>query len=150
TRFYLWRNWRHEQVFGDGLLARCRAYAPAAADGTLHADLQVLFGDEDPQVTRRQRAAVADVVGKRLFVLTGGPGTGKTTTVVRMLLMLLRHAAFAGLRAHPAIALAAPTGKAAQRLAQAIARGKDGLVARLPGVSPFLPLLDAIPQGEAR
>lgn len=150
ARFYLWRNWRHEQVLAGELLARCRPRAGAVAGDAVHGDLDALFGDGDAVATRRQRAAVAAVPGKRLFVLTGGPGTGKTTTVVRMLLMLLRHAGSAGMPARPAIALAAPTGKAAQRLAQAIARGKDGLVDRLPADSPFLPLLPAIPQAQAR
>lgn len=150
ARFYLWRNWRHEQALGDALLVRCRsrAWSPAAAG--LQDDLVALFGEADVAATERQRAAVANVPGTRLFVLTGGPGTGKTTTVVRMLLMLLRQAASAGLPARPAIALAAPTGKAAQRLAQSIARGKEGLGASLADDSVFRPLLAAIPQAEAR
>ena len=150
ARFYLWRNWRHEQALANDLLARCTSLTPAHAGDALDPDLQALFGDADVHATRRQRAAVAEAVGKRLFVLTGGPGTGKTTTVVRMLLMQLRHRTSAGLPAQPAIALAAPTGKAAQRLAQAIARGKAGLARHLPPDSPFRLLLDAIPQAEAR
>lgn len=150
ARFYLWRNWRHEQVLASTLLARCRARAwPFVADAPSD-DLAALFGDDDPAATQRQRAAVAAAPGARLFVLTGGPGTGKTTTVVRMLLMLLRHADAAGLPAQPSIALAAPTGKAAQRLGQAIARGKAELAARLAAGSPFVPLLTAIPQADAR
>ncbi|MGB5940981.1 MAG: exodeoxyribonuclease V subunit alpha, partial [Rhodanobacter sp.] len=80
---------------------------------------------------------------------TGGPGTGKTTTVVRMLLMLLRHAQACGLPARPSIALAAPTGKAAQRLAQAIAKGKAELQACLPGTG-FRDLVPHIPHADAR
>jgi len=82
-------------------------------------------------------------------VLTGGPGTGKTTTVVRMLLMLLRHARACGLPALPSIALAAPTGKAAQRLVQAIARGKAELQTTLPS-EDFRNLLPLIPHADAR
>lgn len=148
-RFHLWRNWRHERELADALLARRDARTRTTPD-TLESDLDALFGNEQPLATTRQREAVARVIGARLLVLTGGPGTGKTSTVVRMLAMLLRHAQTAGLPAQPAIALAAPTGKAAQRLGQAIAHGKAALFERLDPASPFRALLDQIPQGEAR
>jgi exodeoxyribonuclease V alpha subunit len=63
-----------------------------------------------------QRAAVGAALGRRLAVITGGPGTGKTTIVVRVVQALLRL----GLRPED-IALAAPTGKAAHRLEEALA-----------------------------
>jgi exodeoxyribonuclease V alpha subunit len=148
-RFYLWRNWQHERRLADELLARCAARELPLSRATIERDLAALFGDSDVDKTRWQRAAVAAVPGTRFFVLTGGPGTGKTTTVVRMLLMLLRHAKSCGL-AQTSIALAAPTGKAAQRLAQAIARGKDELLAGLAADSPFRELLPAIPHAEAK
>lgn len=60
------------------------------------------------------------------MVLTGGPGTGKTTTVLRMLLGLSReHQARAG--ALPQVQVAAPTGKAAQRLAESLRQGAAGV-----------------------
>lgn len=142
TRFYAWRSWRHEAVLAEALRRRIERHRPHPAfDGT--GDLAALFAGDDPQATALQREAAAGVVGSRLFVLTGGPGTGKTTTVVRMLLMLLREAAAAGTR--PTVALAAPTGKAARRLAQAIAQGKQGLAGSLPHGSGLAALLDAIP-----
>jgi exodeoxyribonuclease V alpha subunit len=149
-RFYLWRNWKHEERLADGILARCADRALPLAVDAIAADLDALFGSADVAKTRGQRAAVAAVPGARFFVLTGGPGTGKTSTVVRMLLMLLRHATACGLPEQPAIALAAPTGKAAQRLAQAIARGKDELMGNLAADSPFRALLPAISQADAR
>jgi exodeoxyribonuclease V alpha subunit len=131
-RFFLWRNWQHEAKLAAAILRRCsERQVPIPAD-TLAADLDTLFAGMPPGPTDWQRAAVATVPGARFFVLTGGPGTGKTTTVVRMLLMLLQHARSCGLPAQPSIALAAPTGKAAQRLAQAIARGKAELQGTLP------------------
>ena len=63
----------------------------------------------------RQRLAAATAALSRLTVLTGGPGTGKTTTVAR-LLAVLQTVAGPGLR----VALAAPTGKAAARLQEAV------------------------------
>lgn len=125
-RFYLWRNFRHEQVAAAHLARRRAAAAAPAVDG-LAADLDVLCGGAqaaDPL----QRAAVAAVAGRRLLVLTGGPGTGKTSTVLRMLLLLARRAS----GRVPSIALAAPTGKAAQRLAESLREGKDRLGAALP------------------
>lgn len=149
SRFYLWRNWQHEAKLAAAILQRCpQRTLPIAAD-MLADDLDVLFADMPPGITDWQRAAVAAVPGARFFVLTGGPGTGKTTTVVRMLLMLLRHASACGLPALPSIALAAPTGKAAQRLVQAIAKGKAELQTALPG-EDFRDLLPLIPHADAR
>ena len=72
-------------------------------------------------------------------MLTGGPGTGKTTTVARLLALLVEQAELAGLP-RPRIALAAPTGKAAARLAEAVAaevaearRGRPGAPDRVAG-----------------
>lgn len=151
-RFYLWRNWQHETRLAEAILERCsRRQLPVAADA-LAEDLSRLFPGEASAADDWQRAAVAAAPGARFFVLTGGPGTGKTTTVVRMLLMLLRHAAACGLRTPPSIALAAPTGKAAQRLVQAVAKGKAELLAAWPagGASDFRDLLTAIPHADAK
>jgi len=148
-RFYLWRNWQHEAKLAEAILLRCtQRPLPIAADA-LADDLDALFAGMPPGPTDGQRAAVAAVPGARFFVLTGGPGTGKTTTVVRMLLMLLHHAQACGLPARPSIALAAPTGKAAQRLAQAIAKGKAELQPSLPGTG-FRDLVPYIPHADAR
>jgi len=131
NRFYLWRNWQHEVKLAAAILRRCVERTLPIAGAPLADDLGALFSGMPTGLTDGQRAAVATVPGARFFVLTGGPGTGKTTTVVRMLLMLLRHARSCGLPEQPSIALAAPTGKAAQRLAQAIAKGKAELQATL-------------------
>ena len=56
---------------------------------------------------------------RRLTVIAGGPGTGKTTTVARILALIDEQASAAGARA-PLVALAAPTGKAAARLEEAV------------------------------
>ncbi|WP_257388964.1 AAA family ATPase, partial [Tahibacter caeni] len=142
-RFAFWRNHAHETAIALHVAQRRQAAAPAAA-ASIAADLDALFGHDDP-AAQRQRDAVAAAVGRRLFVLTGGPGTGKTTTVLRLLLMLQRHAAAA-----PAIQLAAPTGKAAQRLLQSLRAGKAALrsgAGALP--AEWQPLLERIPEQTA-
>ena len=160
-RFYLWRNWQHELKLAAAILQRCeRRSLPIPAD-VLADDIAALFGTMPSGSADWQHAAAGAVPGARFFVLTGGPGTGKTTTVVRMLLMLLHHARACGLPALPSIALAAPTGKAAQRLVQAIAKGKAELQASLSPGSDFgrdssgtrqnlQDLLPQIPHADAR
>jgi exodeoxyribonuclease V alpha subunit len=82
-----------------------------------------------PSPSDEQRAAVAAALGRRLGVIAGGPGTGKTTAA----LLLLRSLARLGV-APAAIALAAPTGKAASRL-------EEDVRTRLAAL-PHLPALD--------
>jgi exodeoxyribonuclease V alpha subunit len=76
-----------------------------------------LFGDPSAQGAR----AVATAAARRLTVVTGGPGTGKTYSIKRLLALLVEAAQGAGVPLR--IALAAPTGKAAVRMAEAI--GED-------------------------
>ena len=66
-----------------------------------------------------QVAAAESAVRGWTTILTGGPGTGKTTTVARVLALLADQAASRGERL--SVALSAPTGKAASRLQEAVA-----------------------------
>lgn len=138
--FYLWRNHAHEQAAAAAVLAR--RGEPAQARAAAAADLDALFQGQHDARVGAQREAVRRVPGERLFVLTGGPGTGKTTTVLKMLLMLQRQAGRA-----LAIRIAAPTGKAAQRLVQSLRQGKKALAGTLD--ADWQPYLDAIPDSEA-
>ncbi|TFZ04378.1 exodeoxyribonuclease V subunit alpha [Ramlibacter rhizophilus] len=141
-RLYLRRYWEHERVVRAGIAARLDdAQGPPAA--ALREVLDALFpGDAGPEAFDWQKAACAVAVRRRIGVITGGPGTGKTTTVVK-LLAALQHLALGGQLAGRAagrplrIRLAAPTGKAAARLNESIA----GAVRSLP--------LQALPEGEA-
>jgi exodeoxyribonuclease V alpha subunit len=74
---------------------------------------------------------------RALAVVTGGPGTGKTTTVLAVLALLVEQALARG-EAPPRIALAAPTGKAAARLAESVVSGRARL-ALPPDVSTHVP-----------
>ncbi|MGN6224288.1 exodeoxyribonuclease V subunit alpha [Pseudoxanthomonas sp.] len=75
-----------------------------------------------------------------LLLITGGPGTGKTTTTARLLVLLAAQARHTG-RAPPRIALAAPTGRAAERMAESVRHATQALAAA--GVDPDL--LAALP-----
>ena len=72
-----------------------------------------------PAGFEEQREAAEIALSQAVTVLTGGPGTGKTTTVARLLALLAEQAELTG-AARPRIALAAPTGKAAARLEEAV------------------------------
>ncbi|MDE2408013.1 MAG: exodeoxyribonuclease V subunit alpha [Xanthomonadaceae bacterium] len=122
---YLLRNHRAEVAVADALRAR-RAAARAPRAPIDDDALRSLFNGSWSQAEERQRAAVRQAPGHRLMVLTGGPGTGKTTTVLRMLLGLSReHQAVTGRL--PQLRIAAPTGKAAQRLAESLREGAERL-----------------------
>ena len=110
TTLYLDRYWREERSVAADLLA---LNAAAPADETLLADGLGRLLDDDGQA----RAAAA-AVRRRLAIVAGGPGTGKTTTVARILALLFEQAAGAPLH----VALAAPTGKAQSRLQEAVAQ----------------------------
>ncbi len=113
-RLYLDRLWHAERALAAELLARCGP-AGEVDPAQLAAGLVRLFGETDSDQAR----ATMTAMGRRLAVVAGGPGTGKTTTVGRLVALLLDTAAARGERA-PLVALAAPTGRAAARLGQAV------------------------------
>lgn len=108
---YLDRYWREEVQVCSDLLALSSAPRPTATIS--QAEVEQLFPPGD---FAEQGAAAQLALAQPVTVLTGGPGTGKTTTVARLLALLARAAEPARLR----IALAAPTGKAAARLQEAV------------------------------
>ena len=123
TTLYLDRYWREERQVAADLRTFSDA-APATADlDVLDQGLARLFpGESDAG----QRLAAATAVKRRFVVVAGGPGTGKTTTVARIVALLAEQAAAAG-ESPPLVALAAPTGKAAARLEEAVRDEAAGL-----------------------
>jgi exodeoxyribonuclease V alpha subunit len=124
---YLDRYWREEEQVCADLLA--------LSTPTPHADESGLNRLFPLPAYREQRAAAEIAISQAVTVLTGGPGTGKTHTVARLLALLAEQAGRTDLR----IALAAPTGKAAARLTEAVAIEIGGLETvdreRLSGLS---------------
>jgi len=130
-RLYLRRFWACEQQIAAAIVQRLEATEALRATlptGALHRWLEILFGPIAPAEANWQRVACALAAGGAFAVITGGPGTGKTTTVVRLLALLqavnLEQPGAPPLR----IRMAAPTGKAAARLNSSVA----GAVAALP------------------
>ncbi|KWB79569.1 AAA family ATPase [Burkholderia ubonensis] len=133
-RLYLARYFAYERRLAEALVAQAGAVAAddAPAPDVLRERLARYFGPATGETDWQRVAAIVALTG-RVTIVSGGPGTGKTTTVVGVLACLLD--AHPGLR----IALAAPTGKAAQRMQEALhARAGDlppELAARLPNTS---------------
>ncbi|WP_197383400.1 exodeoxyribonuclease V subunit alpha [Mycolicibacterium mengxianglii] len=119
---YLDRYYREEEQVCADLLATRGEHVPVD-DAALAAGLDRVF--PAPKFVE-QRAAAQIALSQWTTVLTGGPGTGKTTTVAGLLALLAEQAELAG-RARPRIALAAPTGKASARLQQAVQAEIDHL-----------------------
>jgi exodeoxyribonuclease V alpha subunit len=133
-RLYLHRHFDLECRLARRLLQSAEPLpADAAADAATAAQLARLFRPDGLAATAEpdwQMLAAALALRGRLTVVSGGPGTGKTTTVVNLLACLLARAPDAR------VVLAAPTGKAAARLAEALreraAHLPADLQARLP------------------
>ena len=110
-RLYLYRYWQYETQLAEDLLARA-SDAGEVDLASLKTGLERLF--PDPRDLEQKRAAAMAVL-RRFCVISGGPGTGKTFTVVKILALLAEQA-----RRKLAVALAAPTGKAAARVQEAV------------------------------
>ncbi len=132
ARLYLQRYWRYEHELAQSLSARAALPPIACDEALLAAGTQKYLADSGAA----QRAAAESFMRRRLSVVTGGPGTGKTRTASIALVLLAEQFVAAGRR--PRLALAAPTGKAAARLAQSLAGALDRLAlpAELRAVLP--------------
>ncbi|SCK16049.1 exodeoxyribonuclease V subunit alpha [Vogesella sp. LIG4] len=149
-RLYFARQWRDEEQLAAALAALSRDPQPLpASDEHIDALLDALFGP--PAAPDWQRLAARLALQRRFLTISGGPGTGKTTTVVRLL------AALAALSPRPLVmAMSAPTGKAAARLTESVRAARDALPvadtvrAQLPDKAQTLHRLIGLVPGSAR
>jgi exodeoxyribonuclease V alpha subunit len=121
-KLYLSRYWHFEQELAHRLRRLASAPPMPVDEDRLRQDLQRLFPATRGETDWQRVAAVLSVL-RRLTVISGGPGTGKTHTVTAILALLLEQS-----REHPLrIEVAAPTGKAALRLTESIRDSKSRL-----------------------
>jgi exodeoxyribonuclease V alpha subunit len=136
-RLYLRRYWRDEMAVAQAIRSRSLSVRPVDAPA-VRRWLEVLFASHRAaELPDWQKLACAVALRGAVGVITGGPGTGKTYTVARLLALLLATAGEDA--ASRRIALAAPTGKAAARLKQSIDKALGDLAER---VGDELPLRD--------
>ncbi|MFP4475697.1 MAG: exodeoxyribonuclease V subunit alpha [Desulfatibacillaceae bacterium] len=122
---YLHRYHAYETGFVRDITGRCM-FEPGVDRELLARGVRRVFGD-DP-LGRWQRVAAACAVLRRFCVVSGGPGTGKTTTVAGILALIAEQDEQAGRPTR--IALCAPTGKAAARLSSAVSASMSGFRGR--------------------
>ncbi len=125
NRLYLYRYWYYETRLAESILDRTDTLDLTDPSG-FTATLDRLYPDNQYS---QQKLAVAVALRNRFAIICGGPGTGKTTTVINILTTLLEQ------QGDLRIALAAPTGKAAARLF-------DSIRQRISTGQPVVPIPD--------
>ena len=131
SRLYLFRYWRYEKDLAERLLDRASMdFSPEEPD--IYAEALAGLERGSSSEPDWQTVAVCTALLKKLCIISGGPGTGKTTVVGTII--------SAALSAHsgdpPRIALAAPTGKAAARLQEAVGSRLASQAAQTTGRVP--------------
>lgn len=116
-RLYLYRYWFYETELANAILTRAQEINIPDPEA-LKELLASLYPDDSYQ---QQKLAVELAIKQRFTLISGGPGTGKTTTVINILRSLLAQ------EPHLRIELAAPTGKAAARLMESMRQRIDAI-----------------------
>ena len=127
NRLYLRRYWQYQQILDQAIQQRLQ---PVRADlpEALQAQLQSLFASKSPENPDWQKIACLLALRARFAIITGGPGTGKTTTLTKLLALLLKLANDESNNTRKlVILLAAPTGKAAARVSESISKALEKL-----------------------
>ncbi len=125
-RLYLTRYYLHEKALIERVHERVTESLDLAEPARFRRAIESLYAPLQPE-SERQRLAIAVSLLSRLCIVTGGPGTGKTTAIVRLLAVLVQQAITLR-RDAPRALLLAPTGKAASRISDAIRQSKKSLV----------------------
>lgn len=123
NRLYLYRYWDYEKKLSHAIKERIKGELLGIDAGELRKSIRQLFPEVEDQRINWQKIAATVAVLKRFSVITGGPGSGKTFTITGILALLLASAR----GTTPKIFLAAPTGKAAARLAESIKQARQHL-----------------------
>jgi len=130
NRLYLYRLFRDEELIAHDLTARATGFTEIDVDAAREL-LEQLFADRSQGGDQQLAAALALL--KPLLIISGGPGTGKTYTVARILALVQSL----NMENKPLrIGLAAPTGKAAARLEESIRKAKQAIP---PGLGQNIP-----------
>ncbi len=132
-RLYLHRYFHYESRLAEQISQMATIVSPADLDQGL---IDRYFNDPSPG-TDWQKEAAKVALRRALTIISGGPGTGKTTTVVKILALLLETAEDSK---NLSIALAAPTGKAAMRLSESMSTSltREQLPERVKNALPTL------------
>ena len=125
-RLYFYRYWEYEKNLIDLIITKTRNDVGEVDLGKLKQHLDTFFPETKNSGIDWQKLAAAVAVLKRFCVISGGPGTGKTYAIARILATLIEQHDPDGLR----IYLAAPTGKAAARLAESLREAKKALTCK--------------------
>ncbi len=123
NRIYLYRYWEYEKILSESIKRRINEDVKNIDPSLLKDSLRRLFQKKSGNDIDWQKIASMTAVIKKICVISGGPGTGKTYTVAKILAILLEQERGEKLR----IFLCAPTGKAAAKLSESIKKAKEEL-----------------------
>lgn len=120
---YLHRYWQYEKDIAEYIRAAVSKSSEIETEiSGLRKKLSLYFDEDSGQKTNWQKIAAVAAMLKKFFVISGSPGTGKTTAITKIMALIL-DTGKTSLR----IALAAPTGKAAARLQESVNKTKEKL-----------------------
>ncbi|MEN9896733.1 MAG: hypothetical protein RLZZ66_382 [Pseudomonadota bacterium] len=137
-RLYLRRYWRYQQTVDNKIESRAK-YREDALPSQIVSRLNILF-ENNKETPDWQKIACALALRSRFCIITGGPGTGKTTTLTKLLALAIERSQVQSPTHQPLILLAAPTGKASNRVNESIGVALASLKESIsPEISQYIP-----------